>query len=107
MIEHVYLPKSLRKVCLDMLSFWDNINAYDSVLRIIKFGYDIPFTSNPPSMCSLTISLHCVITPVSTSIQEQLLSECIVEVPFQPYFVSPLSVAENKNKKRLISECIH
>ena len=39
---------------------------------------------------------------VSTSIQELLLSECIVEVPFQPYFVSPLSVAENKNKKRLI-----
>ena len=36
---------------------------------------------------------------VSTSIQEQLLSECIVEVPFQPYFVS---VAENKIQKRLI-----
>ena len=35
---------------------------------------------------------------VSTSIQEQLLSECIVEVPFQSYFVGPLSVAENKKK---------
>jgi hypothetical protein len=30
------------------------------------------------------------------------LSECIVGVHFQPFFVSPLSVAENKNKKRLI-----
>ena len=87
--------KGIKKSLFRHVSFWDNINTYDSVLRIIKFGYDIPFTSNPPSLCmSNNKSALRNYSFVSTSIQELLLSECIVVVPFQPYFVSPLSVTE-------------
>ena len=75
MTKQVYLPKALRKFCLDMLSFSDNINTNDSVLRIMKFDYDIPFTSNPPSMCmSNNKSALRNYSFVSTSIQEQHLS---------------------------------
>jgi hypothetical protein len=98
-MSSVGIKKSLHR----HVSFWDSISAYESVLRIIRSGYDIPFISNPPSMCmSNNQSALRNYSFVSTSIQELLLSECIVEVPFQPFFVSPLSVAENKNKKRLI-----
>lgn len=39
---------------------------------------------------------------VSDSIGELLESGCVVQVPFKPFVVSPLSVAENREKKRLI-----
>lgn len=38
---------------------------------------------------------------VSNSIGELLESGCVVQVPFRPFVVSPLSVAEGREKKRL------
>ena len=39
---------------------------------------------------------------VSETVQELLDSGRVVQVPFKPYVVNPLSVAENREKKRLI-----
>ncbi|XP_062594041.1 uncharacterized protein LOC134255522 [Saccostrea cucullata] len=41
-----------------------------------------------------------------TEISDLMENKRILEVPFQPFVCSPLSVAENKNKKRLILDLI-
>ena len=39
---------------------------------------------------------------VSEAISELVQSGCVIKVPFKPHVVSPLSVAENRSKQRLI-----
>lgn len=39
---------------------------------------------------------------VTESIGDLVKSGCVIQVPFRPFVVSPLSVAENREKKRLI-----
>lgn len=39
---------------------------------------------------------------VTESIGDLIKSGCVIQVPFRPFVVSPLSVAENREEKRLI-----
>ena len=85
------------------IAFWKAIGAYDYVLRIIEYGYEIPFISNPPSMYfSNNKSALSNEKFVTGAISELVQSGCVIKVPFKPHVVSPLSVAENRSKQRLI-----
>ena len=84
------------------LHAWQSIGAYPTILHIIEHGYEIPFISHPPSMYSVNKSALINADFVNGSISDLLASGLIVKVPFKPYIVSPLSVAENRTKKRLI-----
>lgn len=82
---------------------WREIGTNPFILKVIESGYEIPFVSNPPTMCfrNNKSAIHNV-EFVSSEISDLLKYKRIIEVPFQPFVCSPLSVAENKNKKRLI-----
>ena len=93
--------------------FWEYIGANQFILNTIKNGYVVPFVTTPPPMkfknnkSAITNELF-----VDKSISDLLESGCVQEVPFQPFVISPLSVAENKasGKKRLfldLSELNH
>lgn len=83
--------------------FWKKIGAFDDILRIIKNGYNIPFAANPPRIhLKNNKSASQNFSFVSESIEDLIKSGCVIQVPFRPFVVSPLSVAENREKKRLI-----
>ena len=85
------------------LQYWRNIDTFPSILRIIEFGYEIEFTSDPPPMhFSNNKSALNNSEFVSRTISDLLESACVIQVPFKPHVISPLSVADNKTKKRLI-----
>ena len=60
-------------------------------------GYVVPFTEIPPPM-NIKNNKSAVKNEhfVDQSISDLLESGCVQEVPFHPWVVSPLSVAENK-----------
>ena len=83
---------------------WIKIGADQFVIDTIKNGYVIPFVANPPSMfynnnkSALRNSEF-----VCQAVAELLKSGCVVQVPFKPFVVNPLSVATNSSgKNRLI-----
>ena len=82
---------------------WREIGTNPFILKVIESGYEIPFVSNPPQMHykNNRSALHNA-EFVTSEVSELLNRDCITEVSFQPYICSPLSVAENRNKKRLI-----
>lgn len=82
---------------------WREIGTNPFILKVIESGYEIPFLSNPPTMCFCKnkSAIHNV-EFVSSEISDLLKNKRILEVAFQPFVCSPPSVAENKNKKRLI-----
>ena len=87
------------------IEFWKStVKASTFVVDTLEKGYVIPFMSEPPSMLyrnNKSALSHSSF--VESTISELLSSGCIVNVPFQPYIVSPLSVAENSSGKlRLI-----
>lgn len=72
-------------------------------MKVIYSGYENPLVSIPPPMFvqnnkSATNNADFVTSEISQLIK----SGCVVEVTHRPYIVSPLSVAENRSKKRLI-----
>ena len=93
----------IKKSLFRNLKFWEKVCTYDSVLNIIKNGYSLPFMSQPPTM-HLRNNKSALNNEsfVSETVQELLDSGRVVQVPFKPYVVNPLSVAENREKKRLI-----
>ena len=73
------------------------------MLEIISQGYKIPFFEIPqPSSFKNNKSAGDNSEFVSSSIQELIRTKRVVEAPFIPKVVSPLSVSSNKGKKRLI-----
>ena len=78
------------------------------MLEIISQGYKIPFFEIPqPSSFKNNKSALDNSEFVSSSIQELIRTKRVVEVPFIPKVVSPLSVSSNKGKKRLILDLRH
>ena len=83
--------------------FWKNLGTYEYILDIIKNGYSIPFIQLPPTLSFQNNRSAKNNDEFVTGQIQDLLSSCrIIKVPFQRHVVSPLSVAENKTKKRLI-----
>ncbi|CAC5424790.1 unnamed protein product [Mytilus coruscus] len=88
------------------IQFWKHIGANDFVINTtsIKLGYVIPFLQTPTSMSlknNKSANVHSKF--VDEAISELLNIGCIIETPFQPFVVNPLSVAvQSSGKKRLI-----
>jgi hypothetical protein len=80
------------------------IGASSFVLDTIKDGYVIPFIEPPIQMCfKNNRSALGNEEFVSQAISDLIKSGYVVQVPFQPFVVNPLSVATQKSgKKRLI-----
>lgn len=84
-------------------SKWEEIGAFQYILKIVHSGYEIPFVSIPPSMnFRNNKSAQINADFVTSEISQLIKAGCVVEVTNKPYIVSPLSVAENRSKKRLI-----
>ena len=85
--------------------FWmSRLDASSFVLDTIEKGYVIPFIDHPPSMYKgNNRSALSNAEFVNDAVNELVSLGCVVQVPFKPYIVSPLSVATNSSgKKRLI-----
>ena len=82
-------------------SFWQKIGASQNVLDTIANGYKIPFSSMPePAELQNNRSATNNYDFVTASIDELVRTKRVVEVPFVPKVVNPLSVSTNKEKKR-------
>ena len=75
----------------------------ENVLDVFENGYKIPFKSTP-KLAEFKNNKSALLNDsfVSDSIQELLRTKRVVDVPFKPHVVSPLSVSTNKGKSRLI-----
>lgn len=91
------------------LVFWEQLGANNFVLDTIKNGYKLPFLHIPKESYKTnnkTAIENSVF--VSNTINELINSGSIVEVPFKPTIVNPLSVAFNSSgKPRLILDLRH
>ena len=86
------------------VQFWENIGASPFVIDTIKNGYVIPFLE-APRMLNLKNNKSALQNEefVTEMVSELVCSGCVIEVPFCPHVVNPLSVATQKSgKKRLI-----
>ena len=97
--KHKLTENSVKGKLSKNFSFWKNLGTYDYILDIVKNGYSIPFTKLPPSM-NIKNNLSAMKNKsfVQEKVNELLSSGRVVKVPFQPFVVSPLSVAENRTK---------
>ena len=85
------------------LSFWKEINANDYILDVIEHGYQIPFVTTPSSSYLDNNKSARDNQPFVNQAISELLQTGAVTEQFQiPYVVNPLTVAQNKNKKRLV-----
>ena len=86
------------------MGFWETIGANPEILKILREGYRIPFFESPPeSFSKNNISALKNMEFVEEAVFELLKSNHVVQTPFKPWIVSPLSVSTNKlGKKRLI-----
>ena len=86
------------------ISFWKNIGANPKILSTLQEGYKIPFFESPPeSFSNNNVSALKNMVFVEEAVSELVSSKRVVQTPFKPWVVSPLSVSTNKSgKKRLI-----
>ena len=91
------------------VSFWEGIGASHFILSVIREGYKIAFYYTPTS-----VHLHNYNPALNYSdfvvsaITELLKVRSVVECPFPPVVVNPLSVSVKSNrKKRLILDLQH
>ena len=97
--KNAFVKGSLRS----NLEYWKEIGASDFMLDVIENGYKLPFRTIPDKAeLKNNKSARENAQFVSDSIKELLESKRIVEVPFKPHVVNPLSVSSNKGKHRLI-----
>ena len=91
------------------LSYWHTIGANSFVIDTIKFGYRIPFISTPcQARFSNNQSALNNASFVESAIAELVHTHALVEVPFIPHVVNPLSVSiQSSGKKRLILDLRH
>ena len=90
-------------------SYWHTIGAKSFVIDTIKFGYRIPFISTPcQARFSNNQSAVNNASFVESAIAELVHTHAVVEVPFIPHVVNPLSVSiQSSGKKRLILDLRH
>ncbi len=92
------------------LQFWkEELGAPDFVVDTIETGYVLPLKSIPApfSRRNQTSAMHNT-GFVQQSLADLLASNCIREVPQEPYICSPLSVVESSGgKKRLVINLRH
>ena len=91
------------------LSYWHTIGANSFVIDTIKFGYRIPFISTPcQARFSNNQSALNNASFVESAIAELVHTRAVVELPFIPHVVNPLSVSiQSSGKKRLIlDDCL-
>ena len=91
------------------VSFWETIGASQFIVSVIREGYKIPFYYTPTSVHlqnnNSTLN-YCDF--VVSAITELLKVGSVVECPFPPVVVNPLSVSVQSNgKKRLILDLRH
>lgn len=102
-IESNQLCTGVKNILQNHYEFLRKIGAFEDILKLIKTGYNIPFAVNPPRIyLKNNKSALQNFSFVTESIGDLVKSGCVVQVPFRPFVVSPLSVAENREKKRLI-----
>ena len=99
-VGKIVVKSRLRK----KLGYWKSINASPYVLDTISSGYKIPFIEEP--LCA-TFENNKSALDNSEFVNEALALKlveigCVLEVPFLPKVISPLSVSPKNNKKRLI-----
>lgn len=88
--------------------YWVDIGANDSVLDIIKYGYKLPFFTVPEN-CYLDNNRSALDNTdfVESEISKLLNIGCIEEADEKPFVINPLTVAQNRNKLRLVLDCRH
>ena len=95
---------NVKKGLTSHAQFWRDIGASPWVMRVIEQGYSLPFTVEPPpAFLTNNQSAFKHQAFVSNEIQRLLETGCIREVECdEAHIISPLSVAENTEKLRLI-----
>ena len=91
------------------LDYWHTIGANNFVIDTIKFGYRIPFISTPcRALFHNNKSALENASFVESAISELVGNHSVIEVPFVPHVVNPLSVSiQSSGKKRLILDLRH
>ena len=91
------------------LEYWHTIGASNFVIDTIKFGYRIPFISTPcRALFYNNKSALENASFVESAISELVGNHLVIEVPFVPHVVNPLSVSiQSSGKKRLILDLRH
>lgn len=86
------------------IEFWKHIGANPEILDTLTNGYKLPFLTVPePSFSKNNKSAIDNIEFVESAVNELVKKHCVIETPFKPHTVNPLSVSINKHgKKRLI-----
>ena len=109
-IDDISVPISVKGRLRDNLMFWKEVlEAPPAVLDIIESGYVLPLMSEltPFSGKNHSSALQDY-QFVSESIEQLVSAGCVREVEEPPVVVSPLSVAENsERKKRLVVNLRH
>lgn len=91
------------------LYYWHTIGANNFVTDTLKFGYRIPFISTPcRALNHNNKSALKNASFVESAISELVANHSVVEVPFVPHVVNPLSVPiQSSGKKTLILDFRH
>ena len=97
--KHIIVRGRLR----ENIQFWRDIGTNEFILDTLENGYKIPFYSMPQkSSCknnkSALLEPDFVEEAITDLLDRNLIEVCTV----QPFIVNPLTVAHNKEKKRLI-----
>ena len=90
------------------IKFWQDINSNSYILDVIENGYRIPFLTEPKG-AELKNNKSALNNDkfVQNAINELLVEGKIEEISRKPYIINPLTVAENKSKKRLVLDLRH
>ena len=82
------------------MDYWYTIGTNNFVIDTIKFCYRIPFNNNKSALDYASF--------VESAISELVGNHSVVEVPFVPHVVNPLSVStQSSGKKKLILDLRH
>ena len=89
--------------------FWPDIGASAWVMRVIEQGYSLPFTGeHPPVFFTNNQSAFKHQAFLHNETQRLLETGCIREIEREEtHIISPLSVADNNEKLRLILDLIY
>ena len=91
------------------LKLWEALGANKFILKTIKDGYIMPFISQPTCKhMNNNKSAYANESFVTASVHDLLKSGSVIEVPFEPCVVNPLSVdTRPSGKQRLILDLRH